>query len=133
MQDEPRPFVGTLRIVFTAKDYAEAFIVAEDLREAAEVNMDTDEGDHVDLTQLTDNPLEITPDETLIVLRQARNQLIRTRVRWAVDQARELDRSIWLFANRAESEPDYVKPYPHHKFLEVMKSIIQDKENPIDY
>jgi len=130
---EPLAYVGTLRIVFTAKDYAEAFIVAEDIREAAEKNMDTDEGDHVDLTQLTDNPLEITPDEILIVLRKARNQLIRTRVRWAVDQAQELDRSIWLFANRAENEPDYVKPYPHAQFLDLMKAIIKDKENPIDY
>jgi hypothetical protein len=125
-------YIATLRAVFDAESDVEAYLIAEQVRENGERDLEIEEDDSLDITQVTSNPLEVSPEETLVVLRRARNQLIRTKVRWAVDMARELDRAIWILKHRAEAEVDYAPPYPVSSFIDLVRAIIQKKENPLD-
>jgi len=125
-------YIATLRAVFEANDDAEAVLIAETIRERGAENLDETDGDSLDVTQVTDNPLEITPQEVIVVLRRARNQLIRTRVKWAVELAQEVDKAAWVLQHRAEGNPEYSPAYPYHHFTELLESIIRRKENPLN-
>lgn len=123
-------YVATLRARFDASDDASAILIAEVIREEGSKHLD--DGDSLDVTQVTSNALVISPDETIVVLKRARNQLIRSRVAWAVDLAREIDKAAWVLRHRSEQEPDYSPPYPVSQFVDVLKAILQRKENPLD-
>jgi len=122
-------FVATFRAVYEADNDVMASIVADQIRLNAERDLDLDEGDEIECTQVTDNGNNLTPDELIIMLRKTRNALIKTAWRPAYDEARELDRLI--YAMKFRDEPAFTMAgYQYGDFMDLAEKILRDKEEP---
>lgn len=123
------PFVATIRAVIVSPDEVEATVTAERLREACEELLDTEEGDEVHVTQVTDTATNLSPDETLAVLYRARNALIRTRIKECWTLARELDITCHWLGRRFN--PGDTSDYDHGRILGITEAILHRREDPI--
>lgn len=122
--DDPL-WVATLRAVFRAEDEVTAIMIADQIKVNGEKDLEEDDGDTLDVTQVTQNLLTISPQETVQLLRRARNQLIRTRVKDCLDVARELDKSIFMLANRSEHDTGYeLAGYDYAGFMEIVTEVL---------
>jgi len=108
-------------------------MIAEKIRENGGADLDEDEGDSIDVTQVTNNTLILAPHETIAVLRKARNQMIRTRTRAGVELAKSVDEFLWVIENRAEGEPAYAPPYPRERILAVLEAVLKRGESPMTF
>lgn len=122
-------YVATLRAVYEADDDATAVFIADKIRENGIADMQEDEGDSLDVTQVTNSGLDLTPDETLSVLRKARNLLIKTRIKQCYAQAKELDRTIYALSIR-ENPNIAMGTYSHGNFMDLCEAILMNGEEP---
>lgn len=126
---EDHPYVATYRAIIVAPDEVTANVWAERLREEAMTLLDEEEGDDVILTSVTDTAINLPPEETLVILKRARNALIRTRIKQCFDQARGLDEIIHYLGRRLE--PGDLAAYDYGRLLEIMEDILIKGNNPI--
>lgn len=95
-------YIATFRAIFNAAHEAEAQAIAEKIVENGSLDLSEDEDETFTLTQVTDNADVLEPAELCEVLKKARNGLLRTRLKEAFDQARELDKFIYVLQHRQE-------------------------------
>lgn len=124
------PFVGTLRLVINSPDEVEATVTADRLRELCLGYLDEEDGDQVILTQLTSNSSDLSPEESLVVLKRARNALIRTRIKECYDTARLLDQTIHALGMRQSIEESRVS-YDYTALLDIAEQILNNGQDPI--
>lgn len=122
-------YIATYRVVFEAQDDMQAALISDMLMENAKRNLDEEEGDTIELTQLTDFPDSLAPEETIVRLCHARNLLIKTRLKYAYDQAKELDKVIWSLKNRDDLM--LLAGYDYGRFFEIASAILNKGENPL--
>lgn len=128
--DDPL-WVATLRAVFRAEDEVTAIMIADQIKVNGQKDLEEDDGDTLDVTQVTQNLLTISPQETVQLLRRARNQLIRTRVVSCLDVARELDKCIFMLANRSETDAGFeLAGYDYAGFMDIVQEVLAGG-NPI--
>lgn len=128
--DDPL-WVATLRAVFRAEDEVTAILIADKIKENGEKDLEPDDGDTLDVTQVTQNLLQLSPLDTLHLLRRARNQLIRTRVKEFYDVARELDKCVFMLANRSERDAGFeLAGYDYGGFMSIVEEVLAGG-NPI--
>jgi hypothetical protein len=120
-------YIATLRAQFNADDDVEAIWIADKIMENGEVDLNEDDGDLLEVTQVTSNALDITPQEVLVQLRRARNLLIRTRIKQCFETARELDKIIYALSHRDEINFD-MSSYDWGAFMQITEQIIKGEE-----
>lgn len=124
-----KPFIALIQAAYEAEDEAEARLIAERLVDNASQDLEPEEGDEVWLNQLVCiDAQQVTPDESVVRLRVARNALIKTRNRRCIDQARELDKLIWQMVHDS-LDSDSLAGYDYTAFLDVCEAILVRKEN----
>lgn len=124
------PHIATLRVIVYTKDEVEAVLTADRLKETCENLLDDEEGDEVVVTQVSSMSTAVEPSETLVILRRARNALIRTRIRECFDMAREFDKMIYQLDHRADGE-HALAGYDYSHLLEVAEEILNNGRDPI--
>lgn len=118
-------YIATLRAVFRAQDDVEAIMIADQIKVNGEQDLEKEDGDSLDVTQVTQNMAELAPEETLMLLRRARNALIRTRATSFVECAREVDKCVHMLKNRSEkAEGIGLAKYDYTQFMEVMEEVL---------
>lgn len=117
-------YVATLRAVYDAPDEVTAILIADKIRENGSLDLEEEDGDVLEITQVTNNPADLTPEETLNTLRKARNALIRTRIRQCYELARELDKTIYLLQHRSEGDLA-LAGYDYGTFIETTEIVLE--------
>jgi hypothetical protein len=131
MPAEDHTYVALFRAVFRASDDVEAIMIADQVKVNGERDLEQEDGDTLDVMQVTQNMAELTPEATVILLRRARNALIRTRSRDMVDCARELDKCAHIIKAKASSEIAMgLGNYDYGQFIEVMEEVLGGS-NPV--
>jgi hypothetical protein len=131
MPQEDPLFVATLRAVFRAEDEVSAIMIADQIKVNGEKDLDQEDGDTLDVTQVTQNLINLSPEETTAVLRRARNLLIRTRVKSCFEVARELDKCIYMLKHRAERNTGFeLAGYDYGQFMDIAEEVLAGG-NPI--
>lgn len=125
-----RQYVATLRAIFWADDEVVAQVVAEQVRQNGSKDLELDEGDSVDVTDVIPLGFGLSAAETSQVLRTARNCLIRTRIKQCWELARELDKVAYILERRLEEHFD-ASSYDYGKFMDVSQQVL-DGKNPKD-
>jgi len=119
-----KPYVAMLQAVFQAEDDVAAQVITEVVRHNAATELDTDEGDSVDVCEVMPFGLGLTRAEVIVVLNAAVVVLIQTRLKQCFDQARELHKTIWILEHRAEEHFD-AAGYEHGDFMDLVTSIVE--------
>ena len=122
-------YVATLRAIYNAPDDVQAVFIADQIRLNGTEDLEEDDGDVLDVTQVTSNELDLTPEETIIQLKKARNLLIKTRIRQCYALAKELDLQIFALAHR-ESPEFMLSTYNHGDFMDLAQAILIEGEEP---
>ena len=124
-------FIATLRAVFRAEDEVEAIFIADQIKVNGEKDLDKEDGDTLDVTQVTQNLAILSPEETLHLLRRARNACIRTRTKDGYDLGRELDKFIYMLKHRSEASEGFeLAGYDYGDYMDVAKEVLAGG-NPI--
>lgn len=126
-------YVATFRARYEAGNDVEAHLIAENIREHAQEYLDEDDDEdepEITVTQVTSLLSTVQPEEVLIRLRQARNDLIRTGFKDCWQQAMELDKTIWAL-HRRHSPDDLPPDYDYGRYLSLARQIIELGENPL--
>lgn len=122
-------FVATFRALYNADDEVSAMVIADQIRLNAEMDLDDEDGDTFECTQVTSNGLDLTPDELMIQLRKARNALIKTRMRSCYELARELDQVIHSL--QFKDDPRFTSSsYDFGHFMDLAEAILKRGEEP---
>lgn len=122
-------YVATFRAVYDAPDDVHAAMVADQIRLNGSEDLDPDEGDTFEVTQVTSNQLELQPEEVISQLKRARNLLIRTKIKQCYELARELDQQI--YALRFRDSPDFtMSGYSFGEFMDLTEAIVLRGEEP---
>lgn len=122
-------YVATLRALFSAADDAEAIFIADQIKVNGEQDLDSEEGDTLEVYQVTSNALEISPTESIDVFKRARNLLIKTRIRECIDMAREFDKMIYILEHR--ESPDFAMAgYDYGTFVDVLEQVLIHGQSP---
>ena len=124
------PHIATLRLVINTVDEVEAILAADKIKMLAEELLDSEDGDEVVVTQVTSMSTAVEPAETLVILRRARNALIRTRIKQCFDMAREFDKMIYQLDHRADGEHALAN-YDYGNLLEVADQILTYGKDPV--
>lgn len=123
-------FIATLVARYEAPDEVEASLTADCLADEAQKLLDQDEtAGEISVTSVSDVSSESKPDDVIVRLRQARNDLIRTRFKDAYDCARMLDEIAHALDKRLR--PEEVIDYDHGDFLEIAIDVLRNGGNPI--
>lgn len=122
------PFIGTMRIVLNVEDELDAHLTMDRLRMECESLLDEEDGDEVLLTQIIPFTTEVAPEETLAILKRARNALIRTRVKSCYDIAGWLDQEI--VALHQQLDPEYSAKYDYGRIMDFGIRIWNNHEEP---
>lgn len=124
-------FVATLRAVFRAEDEVEAIFVADQIKVNGEKDLDKEDGDTLDVTQVTQNLAILSPEETIHLLRRARNACIRTRLKEGYEIGQWLDKFIFMLKSRSEEHIGFeLAGYDYGDFMEVAQEVLRGG-NPI--
>lgn len=124
-------WVATLRAVFRAGSEVDAIMIADQIKVNGEQDLDPEDGDTLDVTQVTQNLAMLSPEETLTILRRARNACIRTKTKDGYDLGRELDKFIFMLKSRSERNEGYeLAGYDHGSYLEICEEVLAGG-NPI--
>lgn len=127
-------YVATFRAVYVADDEVEAALIADTVAENGKRDLEEDEGDTLDVTQVIQisDYRHVTPQETLLTLKKARNTLLRTRFKDCYDFAQTLDKVVhYLSYNLAPNEP-FAPPYDFGQFLEIAHQVLREHKDPLD-
>lgn len=117
-------YIALLRAVYRSESDAEAILVADQIKVNGERDLEQDEGDTLDVLQVTQNAAHLTPEQTVILLRRARNALIRQKTSSMIDCAREMDKCIHTIAERTTQELSAeLARYDYGSFLEVCEEV----------
>lgn len=119
-----------MRVVAYCQDEVEATLMMDKLVQECESLLDDEDGDTVTVTQITGSTTDITPEETLVVLRRARNALIRTRIKECFDLARTLDEQIYHLGRR--TDPSFSPSYDYGRIISIADAILNHGEDPHD-
>lgn len=124
MAMEDPMWIATFRAVFHAADEVGAILVADKIMENGSRDLDEEDGATLNVMQVTNNTLDLQPEEVLGLLRRARNSLIRTRMRSAFDVAQELDKVIHQL--EMHTEPGYeLANYDYGRFIEISAEVLE--------
>jgi hypothetical protein len=130
-----RQYVASFRAIYTAEDDVEAELIADKIEENARADLVIDdEADYEPsfaCTQLVNNVLDISPQEVVTILRKARNLLIRSRRRSALDVARMIDIEAFAVEQRREPGMETVG-YDYGRFLDVCETILKEKSAGVE-
>lgn len=118
-------YVATLRAVYDADDEVEAIFIADKIKENGGVDLDEEEGDTLEVTQVTNNSLDISPEETLAHLRLSRDLLIRTRIKQCYELARQIDEMAYALEHRRDPDFD-LSGYDYSEMLEITERILSE-------
>ena len=122
-------YVATLRAIYDAADDVEAIFVADQIKVNGFEDLDEDDNDVLDVTQVTSNEIDLSPEETIVQLKRARNLLIRTRIKDCFNLAKELD--LQIFALERREDPAFsMAGYSHGDFMDLAQRILVNKEQP---
>lgn len=131
MAHEHPLFIATFRAMFRASDDVEAIMIADQIKVNGQADLDEEDGDTLDVTQVTQNLAALAPEEVLQLLRRARNSCIRTKTREGFDLGRELDKFCFALKNRSEKNEGYqLAGYDYGEFMDVAKEVLAGG-NPI--
>lgn len=119
-------YVATIRAQFDASDDAEAMLIADDIMTKGGVDLETEEGDEIAVTQVINTAPADTPEELIDVLARARDTLILLRRRDTVELGREIDKQIYALENHDE---DRVMTYDFGRFMEHMRRLLMKEES----
>lgn len=120
-------FIATLRAVYEADDEVEAIYISEQIRDNGAKDLEEEEEDSLQVTQVTNNVLDISPQEVIDQLRKSRNLLIRTRVRTGLEIAQQLDK--FLYALVRHEDPTYTdSSYSYGDFMALVGRILKGEE-----
>jgi hypothetical protein len=122
-------YVATLRAVYEAEDDVGAVFIADQIRVNGERDLDDEDGDVLDVTQVTSNQLDLTPEETITQLRRARNLLVKTRIKECYNLAKELDQQIYALSHRSAGE-FAMAGYDFADFMDLAQSILVEGVTP---
>lgn len=121
--------VATFRAVFDAENDVHAAVIADQIRVNGSEDLDPEEGDTFECTQITSNQLELTPDEVLTQLGRCRNLLIKTRIKECFNLARDLDMQMYALKFR-DSSDFTMSGYSYGDFMDLVEAIITRGEEP---
>jgi len=124
------PYIATLRLVIYTADEVEATIAADRIKVIVDDYLEPEDGDEVVVTQVSSMTTAVEPTETLVILRRARNALIRTRIKQCFDMAREFDKMIYQLEHRADGEHALAN-YDYGNLLEVADQILTYGRDPV--
>jgi hypothetical protein len=131
MPSEHPLFIATLRAVFRAEDEIEAIMIADQIKVNGEKDLEEEDGDTLDVTQVTTNTLELQPEEVLAVLRRARNLIIRTRTKEGYDLGRLVDQFIYSLKQRLHGQQGVeLAGYDWGEYMDIVKEVLAGG-NPI--
>lgn len=123
-------YIGTMRVVVNCPDEVGAKMAMGELQKACEELLDEEDGDEVVVTQVTSITTDVEPEELLVILRKARNALIRTRITSCHDHAMQLDQEIHYLKHRGE--PGFSPPYDYGRSMDLTERILTKGEEPRD-
>jgi len=131
MASEHSLYIATLRAVFRAEDDVEAIMIADQIKVNGQADLEEDDGDTLDVTQVTQNLAALSPDETLHLLRRARNACIRTRTTQGWDMGKYLDEFIFMLEKRSEDHKGFeLAGYDYGRFHDIAQEVLRGG-NPI--
>lgn len=122
-------YVATIRGVYEANDDVEAIFIADRIVENGSIDLEDD--DTLEVTQVTNTGINLTPQEVTDVLVRARNILIKTRVRDCFHLAQELDKIIYLLSFQREDWEYAAAGYSHGNFMDAAEAILKYNQSPI--
>jgi hypothetical protein len=93
--------------------------------------LDEEDGDKVVLTQVTSFAIEVEPEETVIILKRARNALIRSRYKDCYLLAQELDKVCHVLTKRGDSA-QLLASYRYDNFLDIAAAILEQGKDPLE-
>ena len=128
---EEQFWIATLRAVFKADSEVDAIMIADQIKVNGEADLQEDEGDTLDVTQVTQNLTQLSPEETIHILRKARNACIRTKTKEGYDLGRELDKFAFVLKHRNEENDGFkLSGYDYAEYLDVAQEVLAGG-NPI--
>jgi len=124
-------YIATLRAVFKASNEVDAIMIADQIRLNGERDLEQDEGDTLEVSQVTATAIDVSPQEILTILKRARNIAIKTKFRFGFETAQELDKLIHVLANHYEHNVGYeLSNYSFGDFMDTAREVLAGK-NPI--
>lgn len=125
MATEHPLFIATFRAVFRATDDVEAILIADKIKENGERDLEPEDGDTFDVTQVTQNAAMLSPEQTVMLLRRARNALIRTRIQHMVECARQIDQCIHMLDEKTAHETGAeLARYDYGQFVDICEEVL---------
>lgn len=125
---ELQEYVGTMRVVVNVEDELDAHLTMDRLKTECETLLDEEDGDVVAITQILPFTTNVRPEETLNILKRARNALIKTRIKECYDLAGELDKQIHSIACQMDSTMS--PQYDYSRMMSFVERIFKLKEDP---
>jgi hypothetical protein len=122
-------YVATLRAVYDADDDVTAIFMADQIRVNGEQDLDDDDGNSLEVTQVTSMEVDLEPDEIITQLRHTRNILIKTRIKECFAEARQLDMLVHMLQHRHEPAIA-MAGYDYSTFMDVAEAILIRNEVP---
>ena len=119
-----KPYAASLRAIFQADNEVIAHVIAEQIRQNGERDLQLEDGDSIDVSTVIPYGLGVSRQELSTILRAARNILIETKIKQCFDLARELDRVTWILEHRAEDHFDAAGWEPGD-FMDVVEKILK--------
>lgn len=118
-------FIATYRATFAADSDVEAAVIAEQIRQNAELDLDTaEDGDEVIQTQLTESAIAVAPQEVIIRLIQVRNDLIKMKVKDCWELAEAINRLVHAL-KQSLTVDDAVVSYDHSSFMRTVELVLR--------
>lgn len=116
-------WIATFRALYRAPDDVSAMMIAENIRELGGAELEEEDGDRVDVLQVTNNTLNLSPEETLNALRRARNILIKTRKGMCFELAKELDKQIHILSSTNDVGYE-MAGYDYGRFMDISAEVL---------
>jgi len=124
-------YIATLRAVFKAPSEVDAIMIADQIRSNGERDLELDDGDTLEVSQVTATAIDISPEETLILLKRARNIAIKTKFRFGFETAQEIDKLVHILSHHFQNNGGYeLSDYSYGDFMDTAKEVLAGK-NPI--
>lgn len=119
-----------MRVFLNVQDEVEAILAMDKIKQEAEDLLGDEDGDRVEVTQLVPYNSDVSPEELLVILKRARNALIRTRIKDCYDLAGELDRQIHYL--HIQMDPAYAPQYDYGRMPDIATRILTNHEEPTE-
>lgn len=130
-------YVATLRAIFEADSEVDAMLIADTIADNGKKDLELDEGDTLDVTQVLaiSDFRHITPQETIFILKKARNALIRVKFKDCYFMAQELDKIIHYLGFQVDSGSPHASieapSYDYGSFLDIAHQVLKMGRDPL--